>query len=358
MITLVLLIFSVQNLDVRMLTLDAVDDQFSLGNLTRTAFLRRDDFFIASPYSVYHWGNGGTLFRKLKLPDLDVIFSIFPIENTLVVQYLKNDEYYTVFINEDDEILGSLTGYEYVFYHFFHLNDKKIGLNALHSKDLAQKPYPYLLMEAEFYYNEQDVGLRTFGDFCKIIDLQRDFGFSYLRVWIGEQDNARYVMNTLESKVYVFDDEGMNRERLDGNLQPTENDFIELDLKGFVSNNKRHIIKKPMAIPEYRAKRNSWNNSWSRVRGFSDISSGFQVLYDVPDCVGEDCKPKKTYLQFFDEGFQKVGAPIDELGYYLGEWDGKHYFVYLPAINIRYQAGEQIVLKVIDENELPFYKRD
>ena len=284
------------------------------------------EFFAASSRSLYHWDRDGNLVMKVggkEYGDIYLSTYFFDGEYYWLCLFRPTErEYVSHIFDTDGNLVSENVGPEYYLRFFRSVDDKLFGSKSITEEVLYQEPYLFLANEIDYSIKDGNLDVQFGKGFFKVKQQQKDFNYNYKLIWIAKRNGRYLVLNQVEPRVYIYDEDAIGLELAQGFKIPSEIKYHSLDLDRYVKPPaKSYVLKKPVPASTYRKMKMQWYLSWSRFLWFGAYQDGFVVAYEIPDCDSQGCQETKLGVQKLDAQFKAVGPLIESTGLMMGVYD-------------------------------------
>lgn len=233
-------------------------------------------------YQLWHWDTDGKLMRRLAQKGSG------PGEVQGMGAVFWNGEHYWVIDNQA------------LFSSLFDKNGKFLSRRTLYFRQLIEVDGQVFgvdysranQFQGNFPRNLQELNVKVMGDelvvertdllFNKVTRAQQNLEMNFKLLWVAKRGDTYLVVNQLEPRMYLFDEEARRKEASKSIEEFHETDYVTLNLP--------HFEAPPESFTKQRTRRAlmGWWRSWSRINFFTSLGENFLVCYEVPSDDSEE----------------------------------------------------------------------
>ena len=181
------------------------------------------------------------------------------------------------------------------------------------------KAYPAMVREISYWIDNERLEITNLdAPFRKATPRQVELELNFKKVWLIHEGDRLLVVDELEPKIWIYDQQTRSQERALESGQVFEPDFMALVLPGWVE----PPAKIRRDLPNYKSQL-TWWHSWSRINYFGRIESDFFIAFEIPN--PEDPASSLQSVQRLSAAGKPIGAPLIISGKLMGARDGQIY---------------------------------
>lgn len=201
------------------------------------------------------------------------------------------------------------------FRQLIRVDDRLFAID-LSQFDAWRSQYPPVLKEINYNIANNQLNISETGmRFKKVSKRQMELRFNFKLVWVVQEGDTYLVVDQLEPKIWVYDNNARQTEAGIAVDKPFEPNFRPMQVKYWVEPPKR--LEKKRSQSEHLV---YWN-SWSRINYFGRLGDAYVLAYNTPD--EEDEYNSVQVIQRIAKDGRALGDPILANGFIMGSKDNK-----------------------------------
>jgi hypothetical protein len=263
----------------------------------------------ATDTTLYHWNLQGNLLAVIR-----------PEGATRIWSFVKHDGYYWVSFFRGRETLsriysadGELVSEDLPFQNYFNQVDGRL-FTGPESNLLKRRAYSYFWLVHEQVLDgiSHVTPKPTSLFFGKINEKMVAYRFDFKRVWPARHGKGFVLVNQLEPKVYLYNEQTIINEFRDGPRVPTQAPFVSIEMPDTYLEPPATPFKldKVVTARERDELWLRWRKGVSLITWFGNYRKGYLISFLLPG--------KESGLVFLSQSFKTFSAGFYTRGYVVG----------------------------------------